>query len=225
VYPGANSARQLGQRTAASEALAARLAHGSRLTYLALGPLTNLATLIQLHPEAARQIDRVVLLAGRAPAANPGFGPRGKFHIHDANVFKDPAAVEVLLASRIPVSLMPIDTAGQLRLRPGELRALRQTGAAGQFLSANSLIWMWFWTRFVGTEGAPVFDAAAVLAAAQPKLFRSEIRSAAISGDGNLVARQGATGTQREVRWYASVPPAAKTLFLARLRGRTQMRD
>ena len=43
VYSGARSASELGRRTDASNALAAALEKG-RLTYIALGPLTNLAT-------------------------------------------------------------------------------------------------------------------------------------------------------------------------------------
>src|SRR5688572_9314075 len=49
VYSGARSASELGRRTEASNALAAAL-EKSRLTYIALGPLTNLATFLRLHP-------------------------------------------------------------------------------------------------------------------------------------------------------------------------------
>ena len=52
VYAGARSAADLGRRTEASNALAAALEKG-RLTYIALGPLTNLATFLRLHPTLA----------------------------------------------------------------------------------------------------------------------------------------------------------------------------
>ena len=49
VFAGANSAADLGRRSEASEALAKTLESDS-VTYIALGPLTNLATFLQLHP-------------------------------------------------------------------------------------------------------------------------------------------------------------------------------
>src|SRR5437762_3288827 len=53
VFPGARSANDLGHRSEASEALAAALEKES-VTYIALGPLTNLASFLRLHPERAR---------------------------------------------------------------------------------------------------------------------------------------------------------------------------
>ncbi|HEX3817927.1 MAG TPA: nucleoside hydrolase [Chthoniobacterales bacterium] len=54
VNPGAASARDLGRATAASDC--ARGGFASAKIYLALGPLTNVATFLQLHPEAAKRI-------------------------------------------------------------------------------------------------------------------------------------------------------------------------
>src|SRR5881394_171450 len=51
VFTGARSAADLGRRSEASEGLAAALEKES-VTYIALGPLTNLATFLQLHPES-----------------------------------------------------------------------------------------------------------------------------------------------------------------------------
>ncbi len=67
---------------------------------------------------------------------------------------------------------------------------MRDDGGAGEYLFANSKVWMWFWTRIVQTEGAPVFDVSAVIAAAQPGSVRTESRYAEVSGAGDLIASE-----------------------------------
>ncbi len=89
VFAGACGPGHLGHATAASEALAAALRR-QRLTYIAIGPLTNLATLLQLHPELAPRIKRVVFLGGMVAGERLTFGQNKTLVIHDANVAKDP---------------------------------------------------------------------------------------------------------------------------------------
>src|ERR1700674_563531 len=74
VFAGADSPGARGRRSAASEALASAL-EKEKLTYVALGPLTNLATFLQLYPKLANRIERVVFLGGHGPNDRLGFGP------------------------------------------------------------------------------------------------------------------------------------------------------
>ncbi|MEP6810823.1 MAG: nucleoside hydrolase, partial [Chthoniobacterales bacterium] len=92
VHPGARSPRDRTAKTEATEGLASALRE-HRLTYIALGPLTNLAAFLALHPDLADRIDRIILVGGRTPETRFAFGPNKSFRVHDANVFKDPAAV------------------------------------------------------------------------------------------------------------------------------------
>ena len=68
LFRGANSAAERGVKTPATAALAAALRE-RRLTYLALGPLTNLATLLRSEPTLRDRIVRVVFLGGQRPSA------------------------------------------------------------------------------------------------------------------------------------------------------------
>src|ERR1700682_5283632 len=65
VFAGAGSAADIGRRSEASEALARALEKDS-VTYIALGPLTNLATFLQLHPRLASRIERVIFVGRQA---------------------------------------------------------------------------------------------------------------------------------------------------------------
>ena len=64
VVAGASSAADLGRETAATVALAEALRAGPPLVYLALAPLTNLASLLRLHPGLARGLAGVVFVGG-----------------------------------------------------------------------------------------------------------------------------------------------------------------
>lgn len=189
VEVGAASPRELGKRTAATEALSAALAEGP-LIYVALGPLTNLATFLKLHPEQTSRIERLIMVAGKSPGATLGFGPEEKFRIDDANFVKDPVALRIVLESRVPIVLAPIETSSRLMMSGQDLARLRTAGPAARYVARKSGIWLWFWTHIARAEGGPLFDALAVVAVAQPQLLTLAAGRAAIDEKGDLIVRQ-----------------------------------
>jgi inosine-uridine nucleoside N-ribohydrolase len=213
VFAGARSANDLGRRSEASEALTKVLEKNS-VTYIALGPLTNLATFLQLHPKLARRIERVIFVGGQIEGTTLGFGPTRSFRIHDANVFKDPRAAALVLGTKIPLTLAPVTTASELTLDADDLRVLAEHGDAGRYLAQRSKVWLWFWTKFVGTRGGSVFDVLGVVAAAKPGLVSMEKRYARVNENGDLLV--GAQGSRR-VEYCARFTPEAKRVLLQRL--------
>ena len=219
VFPGARSARDAGRKSGASEALAAAL-QKRKVTYIALGPLTNLAIFLDLHPEAASRIERVIFLGGQMQGTSLAFGPTRSFRIHDANVFKDPAATATVLGSSIPLTLIPIATAANLLVDGTDLRQLERSGDAGNYLSRRSRIWLWFWTHVVKTEGGPIFDALAIVSTARPELLSIKNRYAGADGAGNLVVTPHRTKGARPVRYCTGFAPETKRVVMQRLMAR-----
>lgn len=207
VSPGARSPADLGKPTAASDALATALRR-ERLTYLALGPLTDLATFLRLHPAEAGRIREVIMVAGKTPAATLGFGPEGRFRIHDANLTKDPAAMRAVLASRVPIVLAPIETSSRLQVDRGDLDRLRASGPAGRYLASRSGAWLWFWKTFAHEKGGPLFDALAVIIAARPDLVTLERRT---------VTMEDGPANGRKVLFCAGFSPETKSVLMTRL--------
>jgi inosine-uridine nucleoside N-ribohydrolase len=216
VYPGARSPNAIGDRTAASDALAAVLKK-REVIYIALGPLTNLATFLRLHPKQAHRIERVIFVGGQVPGTTLAFGPRRSFRIHDANVFKDPAAVEAVLRSNIPLTLVPIATASNLLLDERDLHTLEQSSGAANYLSRRSRIWLWFWRNVVKTKGGPIFDAVAITPATKPELLSLEKRYAKMDETGNLLVMPRLTNGSRPVRFCTSFAPETKDFVMRRL--------
>ena len=215
VHSGASSASELGRRTEASHALAAALEKG-RLTYVALGPLTNLATFLRLHPRLAARIDRVIFLGGQAPGTSLALRPDGSFRIHDANVFKDPVAAATVLRSDIALTAIPVATASKLLLDSADLRALEKSGEAGNYLSRRSRAWLWFYTNIVRTKGGAIFDTLAIIAATKPEFLATEKRYARMDEKRNL--RVTARQTKgRPIRYCVGFGPGTKRFVLQRI--------
>jgi inosine/uridine nucleosidase len=219
VYPGAGSPRDGARRTEASEALAATLRQKRSLTYIALGPLTNLAAFQAVHRDLARRIKRVIFIGGTTSQTDLRFGSRHPIHIHDANVVKDPAAVAQVLRSRIPITLLPAETAAHLTVNATMLDSMRGD-SAGHFIQKKSRFWLWFWTKFVGTEGAPIFDAAAILAVAEPEHVRLDAGVAAIDSRANLILSKSRGPGARPVSIASRISKRANRSVSEKLRAR-----
>lgn len=217
VYSGSASPGDVRTRTTASEALA-RALRKEKLTYVALGPLTNLAAFLEQHPNLADRFERVIVVGGKSPGRVLAFGPTGRWRVHDANVFKDPPAARRIARSDIPLVLAPVEASSRLMLLPGDLRLLGQSGGAGQFLYRRSRVWMWFWTALVREKGGPVFDALAVIQAARPELVMSEKRFATVDESGELIAAPRAIAHSRPVRFCTGTKPGATQFILERLK-------
>ena len=220
VHRGAQSRRDAA-KTAAADALAAALRQ-RRLTYIALGPLTNLATFLSQYPELAGRIERVIFVGGRSPGTVFAFGPTGGLQIHDANVVKDPEAVRAVLASKVPIALAPVEASSRLVLTKASRLELREASPAAQFLYGKSRLWLWFWTAVVQHGGGPLFDGLAVLAAARPDVASSERRQAWVRPTGELVAQKQSTPGARPVEFYTRLRPGWDQVVVERLKSRAR---
>jgi pyrimidine-specific ribonucleoside hydrolase len=216
IYPGARSASDLGRRTKASDALAAALKK-QRLVYFALGPLTNLATFLRLHPDLVHRIDRVIFVGGQSPGASLAVGPNGSFQIHDANVFKDPAATAAVLRSPLPITLFPVATVSKLLLDSADLSQLEQSGGAASYLARRSRIWLWFWRNVIKSNGGAIFDVPAIMAVAKPELLSTDRRYAKMDQRRNLIVTAREANGARPVRFCTAFAPQTKGFVMQRL--------
>jgi purine nucleosidase len=109
--------------TEAQQALIDELTKGS-LTILALGPLTNLAAALGARPDLHANVERIVAVMGRRPGHifHPAEGSgSGRFFGHgpvfrDFNVAMDGGAVEAIVATGIPLVLVPYEAAREVEI-------------------------------------------------------------------------------------------------------------
>lgn len=185
VHPGAASAEELGRESAAVRAMAAALAE-TPLTILALGPVTNVATLLELHPELQGRIERLVMVAARRPGQR--FYPRrpdgtvpepppGAAH-RDFNFELDPAAMAIVLASEVPLVFAPWEVSSWVWIRRADLDHLAVTGESGAYVAEACRSWVELWRERFGVDGFNPFDTLAVGYLTSPELF--ETRNVAV---------------------------------------------
>ena len=78
--------------------------HPGQITILALGPMTNIAMLLRLHPDLETKIQRIVFMGGNVHV--PGNASKAA----EFNFWFDPEAAQIVLRSKIPEKTMfPLD--------------------------------------------------------------------------------------------------------------------
>jgi inosine-uridine nucleoside N-ribohydrolase len=154
------------------------------LRFLALGPLTNLAAVLDRQIEEAVLVGSNLTSKGRFPPWWP----------HEFNLTKDPAATRAVFASELPLTLIPLDVARKLKTGPQELRALE--GPLGDFLRRSSVRWSRRSLLRRGSRRFLVFDLAAAAYAIDPSLM--ELEETRVRLHGNLWVEYGAG--ERRVR-------------------------
>lgn len=192
VFAGAAAATQLGEETEAVRALAAALER-ERLVVLALGPVTNVGSLLRLHPELAARIERVVVVAGRR--VGQSFRIEGRDHtpFRDFNFEHDPAAMQVILDSEVPLDLAPWEVSSQVWVRQADMDALRTRSESGRFLAEATASWLAFWRNDLGADGFNPFDTLAVGWVTHPELIEwSEVAVRIEDGDDDTSPESGA---------------------------------
>lgn len=153
----------------AVSALAAHLDHSTTpATVLALGPMTNLARLLQARPELAARIGQLVWMGGSA-------GPGNHTAAAEFNAAVDPEALQQVLDAGAPLRMVGLDACRQVRVHAADAQALRELGGERAEMLADLLLG---YVRIAAADGsAPMalYDptAAAALVAPQGVRWRS----------------------------------------------------
>jgi purine nucleosidase len=188
------------------------------LEVVALGPLSNVAALLSREPALARRISRVIAVMGRRPghrfhpSENRATGAMLFGHgpiFRDLNAVLDPQAVSVVLASGIPIVLVPYTAARQVSLTGGDLDRIALTGPAGRWVAGRSREWLEFWRSEAGLDGFYPFDLMAAAYVRDPTDFGCARVTAWVGEDALLPWFGG--GPALLVAQQTGLPPAATT--------------
>ncbi|MCY1136980.1 nucleoside hydrolase [Actinoplanes sp. Pm04-4] len=146
-----------------------RLIEGSPepVTLIALGPLTNVALLLRLHPEAAARVRRIVFMGGSTDRGNTT--PYGEF-----NIVTDPEAADIVLRSGLPITMVGLNVTHRALATTQIIEEFR---ALGTRLGTTCAELMTFFAdayrRNFGFEHPPVHDPVAVAYVLDPSVVRT----------------------------------------------------
>lgn len=143
------------------------LAADEPVTIAPIGPQTNVALLLALHPELAPRIGRIVAMGGSLGAGNT----RGAAEF---NVSSDPeAAHRVLTQADVPVTLVPLDLTLRCLTDGARLDALADSGQRGATLAGLVGHYRAAFRARHGVDAVALHDAVAVLEAIAPGSLRT----------------------------------------------------
>ena len=141
----------------AIEAIASRVECArTPVTLVALGPLTNVARLIERHPDAAKRLSTILVMGGAVDV--PGnVTPFAEF-----NTYSDPEAAEIVFRSDLDVRLIGLDVCNPVYLERSHAGHI--TGVRGRVVRG----WFDFHPEL---DTMSLCDPLAIVAAFRPDLF------------------------------------------------------
>jgi inosine-uridine nucleoside N-ribohydrolase len=119
------------------------------------GPLTNVALMLERHPDVRGRLERIVWMGGAIAEGN--ITPAAEF-----NAFVDPEAAAAVFGSGIPVTMIGLDVTHKALFTRAHAERLRGAGRAGRFVAELSDFFQLFHERSYTLEGSPIHDAMAV---------------------------------------------------------------
>jgi len=153
------------------------------LTVLTLGPLTNIALVLQREPALAAQIGHLVMSGGTVKA--PGdVTPLAEFAM-----YCDPLSARIAFRSHATKTLVPLDVSTQAMLTYGHLDQLPdESSRVGRFLRKILPYAFRQYHQRVGLEHLLLHDAVAVAALTNPELFTPQTLAGDVETTGELTS-------------------------------------
>ncbi|CAM8912167.1 unnamed protein product [Rhodiola kirilowii] len=137
-----------------------------QVTVVALGPLTNIATAMQLDPEFAQRIGQIILLGG-------AFGVNGNVNpAAEANIYGDPDAADIVFTSGANIFAVGINVTHQVVLTDTDRAKLsKSNGRFAQYLNQILDVYFAYHRDAYNTEGVYLHDTTCIAAAINPSLI------------------------------------------------------
>lgn len=156
------------------------------ITLVATGPQTNVALLLNCHPELHDKIARIVLMGGAMALGN--WQPAAEF-----NIYVDPEAAEIVFQSGIPIVIAGLDVTHKAQIHEQDIARFRQLGNPVATVVAGLLDFFMAYHRDEkwGFVGAPLHDPCTIAWLLKPELFTSVERWVGVETQGKYT--QGMT--------------------------------
>ena len=208
IYKGSPEADDPGVENDATRALAEAL-RKEKLTILALGPATNVATVLKNHPELASQIEEIVFCAGRTPgfAFKPGLQ---KSTVSDFNFEIDTASFKIVLDSGVKTVLSGFECSAYLLLGKVDTEFLKNGNEADRWLHSMLVPWQQRAKQVFGVEGFIPYDVTPLGHITHPEYFLYyrdiPVRMDTRANDATIGRRRPATKPFLEVSYEYKTP-------------------
>jgi purine nucleosidase len=163
------------------------------VTIVATGPLSNIASALQQHPDLASLVGHLIILGGTIGA------PGNVTAAAEFNMYSDAPSARAVFRSQITKTLIPIDITSRVTMNLDLLDRLPDGNSPCGGLLRKLLPGAFrAYRQQLGMEGIHLHDTVAVVAAMRPDLFTFERLHGDVETDGTLT--YGATVFDRRRR-------------------------
>jgi purine nucleosidase len=140
-----------------------------KITIVALGPLTNLASAILQQPETMKRVKRIVLMGGTAKY--PGnCSPAAEY-----NFWVDPDAAKIVFESGIPITMVGLDVTHRIIFTPNLREVVNQLNSPlSKFVVDITRFYLDFHWRQERTIGCVINDPLAIAILIDPSLVEMQ---------------------------------------------------
>jgi len=150
------------------------------VTLVAIGPLTNVALVIERDPSWAASVEEIVLMGGSITGGNVTAAA-------EFNFWADPHAADIVFRSGAPIRMLGLNVTQQVRMGGVHRDRLRNETTPTAVFAADLLeYYSGFALEHYGVELGAMHDPCAVLAVTHPDLFVFEERRIDIEVAGEL---------------------------------------
>lgn len=145
------------------------LASPGEITLVPVGPLTNVALAVRLHPDLPELVEEVVIMGGN-PFAAGNASPGG-----EANMLHDPEAADIVFGEDWPLTMVGLDITDEVVLDRAQLGAISAVDTpANKLLAAAMPFYQAFYEENLeGFAGLCPHDASAIAYLLRPELFET----------------------------------------------------
>lgn len=130
------------------------------VTFIAIGPLTDIALFCHLYPEDLHNVAEIVIMGGALGRGNLGV-------LSEFNFACDPEAAAIVMQAPVPIRIAPLEVGHQAALFPDTLAKIKALGPVGDMFFG-------LFTHYRGGSmqtGLKMYDALAVALILAPALF------------------------------------------------------
>lgn len=146
------------------------------VTIVGIGPLTNIATFLQTHPELKNKIEEIVIMGGSIYSGN--ILPKAEF-----NIYHDPEAAKIVFNSKVPLTMAPIEVCNACAYKVNEIDYFKDSGKVSQ-LVYELLDFYVNYSRIHKLDYSPIFDMTTIIYLLEPEIFKAEMMNVDIECEG-----------------------------------------
>lgn len=151
------------------------------VTLCAIGPLTNIAKALIRAPEIASRIREIALMGGSFFEGG-NITPTAEF-----NIYVDPQAAQIVLASKVPIAIVPLDVTHKALSTAKRIDRFRGMGTrSGDACVATLEFYERFGEERFGGDGAPLHDPNVIAYLLKPDLYRGRQCNVAVETASDL---------------------------------------